>query len=92
VLFQGQPVAGTYADGLGALHALDAGGQFGRQQAVVRRAPTARLRIADILTMIEDDPSPRSSRVTRQADTVAWVKPGLGSRAYQEKNPSNAIE
>ena len=34
-------------------------------------ASTASLRIADILTMIDDAPSPRSSRVTLQAFTVA---------------------
>jgi len=32
--------------------------------------------MADMRTMIEDEPSPRSSRVTRQALTVPLVKPG----------------
>jgi hypothetical protein len=32
--------------------------------------------------MMEDDPSPRSSRDTRQAFTVALVKPGRGPWAY----------
>ena len=36
-------------------------------------ASTASLRIADMRTMILDDPSPRSSSVTRQAFTVAWA-------------------
>jgi hypothetical protein len=30
-----QPIPGADPEGFGALHALDAGGQFGRQQAVV---------------------------------------------------------
>src|ERR1022692_954032 len=42
-------------------------------------------------TMIDDDPSPRSSSVTRQALTVALVKPGRGSWAYQPKNSSRAM-
>jgi hypothetical protein len=42
-------------------------------------------------TMIEDDPSLRSSRDTRQALTVALVKPGRGSWAYQAKNSSRAM-
>jgi hypothetical protein len=54
-------------------------------------ASTASLRIADILTMIDDDPRPRSSSVTRQALTVALVKPGRGSWAYQAKNSSRAM-
>ena len=54
-------------------------------------ASTASLRMADMRTMIEEDPSPRSSRVTRQADTVALVKPGRGSWAYQAKNSSRAM-
>jgi hypothetical protein len=41
-------------------------------------ASAASLRIADILIMMEDDPSRRSSNDTRQALTVALVKPGRG--------------
>ena len=41
--------------------------------------------------MIDDDPCPRSSKVTRHALTVALVKPGRGSRAYQEKNSLSAM-
>src|ERR1019366_1888181 len=45
-------------------------------------ASTANLRIADMRTMMLDEPRPRSSRVTRHALTVALVKPGRGSWAY----------
>jgi hypothetical protein len=54
-------------------------------------ASTASLRMADMRTMMDDDPSPRSSRVTRQALTVALVKPGRGSWPYQPKNSSRAM-
>ena len=54
-------------------------------------ASTASLRMADIRTMMEDDPSLRSSSETRQAETVALVKPGRGSCAYQAKNSSSAM-
>src|ERR1039458_3521557 len=43
-------------------------------------ASTASLRMADIRTMMDEDPRPRSSRVTRHALTVALVKPGRGDR------------
>ena len=42
-------------------------------------ASTASLRIADMRMMIEDEPSPRASRDTRHALTVALVKPGRGA-------------
>src|SRR5579863_4157790 len=42
-------------------------------------ASAASLRIADILIMMEDEPRRRSSRDTRQALTVALVKPGRGA-------------
>ncbi|MGA2135795.1 MAG: hypothetical protein ABSH50_26185 [Bryobacteraceae bacterium] len=42
-------------------------------------ASTTSFLLADMRTMIEDDPSPRSSSDTRQALTVALVKPGRGS-------------
>ena len=54
-------------------------------------ASTASLRMADMRMMMLDDPRPRSSRETRQALTVALVKPGRGSWAYQEKNSSRAM-
>src|ERR1039457_1552632 len=54
-------------------------------------ASTASLRIANILTMMDDDPSPRSSRDTRHAFTVALAKPGRGSSRYQSKNSSRAM-
>jgi len=42
-------------------------------------ASTANLRTAVIRTLIETAPSPRASSATRQALTVAFVKPGRGS-------------
>ena len=42
-------------------------------------ASAASLRIADIRTMIDDEPSLRSSSDTRHALTVALVKPGRGA-------------
>ena len=42
-------------------------------------ASPASLRIADILIMMDDDPRRRSSSDTRQALTVALVKPGRGA-------------
>src|SRR5580698_8484295 len=42
-------------------------------------ASAASLRIADILMMMDEDPSRRSSSDTRQALTVALVKPGRGA-------------
>jgi len=46
---------------------------------------------ADMRTIIDDDPSLRSSMLTRQALAVALVKPARGSWSYQAKNPFNAI-
>ena len=55
-------------------------------------ASTASFRIADMRTMMDDDPSPRSSqRKTRQA-FMALAKPGRGSSRYQSKNSSRAME
>ena len=54
-------------------------------------ASTASFRTADIRTMMDDDPSLRSSSDTRHALTVALVKPGRGSWAYQPKNSSRAM-
>ena len=42
-------------------------------------------------TMIEDDPSFRSSSETRHALTVALLKPGRGSLIYQAMNSSRAM-
>ena len=53
-------------------------------------ASTASFRTADIRTLIEDEPSPRASRATRHALTVALVKPGRGSWLNQAKNSSSA--
>jgi len=54
-------------------------------------ASTASLRIADMRTIIDDDPSLRSSSETRQAETVALVKPDRGSASYHLKNSSSAM-
>ena len=54
-------------------------------------ASAASLRIADILIMMEDDPSPRASRHTRQALTVALVKPGRGISWNQHMNSFSAM-
>src|ERR1035441_2104852 len=42
-----------------------------------------------IRTLMETDPRPRASRATRQALTVALVKPARGSCANQAKNSSS---
>src|ERR1017187_4492815 len=42
--------------------------------------------MAGIRTMMDEDPSPRSSSETRHAFTVALVKPGRCSSRYQSKN------
>src|SRR5208283_3904935 len=52
-------------------------------------ASTASLRTAVIRTLMLTDPKPRASRATRQALTVALVKPGRGSSSYQAKNSSS---
>ena len=52
-------------------------------------ASTASLRTAVIRTLMETAPSPRASSATRQALTVALVKPGRGSRPYHAKNSSS---
>ena len=51
-------------------------------------ASTASFRTAVIRTLIETEPSPRASRETRQALTVALVKPGRGSLPYHAMNSS----
>jgi hypothetical protein len=48
-------------------------------------ASTASLRTAGMRTLIEIEPSPRASNATREAPTVALVKPGRGSWPYQRK-------
>ncbi len=53
-------------------------------------ASTASFRTAVMRTLIETDPRPRASSATRQALTVALVKPGRGSWPYQAKNSSNS--
>jgi hypothetical protein len=47
--------------------------------------------MADILIMMEDEPRPRASSDTRQALTVALVKPGRGACWNQLKNSSSAM-
>src|SRR5450755_2922060 len=49
-------------------------------------ASTASFRTAVIRTLMDTDPRPRASSSTRQAFTVALVKPERGSRPYQAKN------
>src|SRR5579862_6203942 len=54
-------------------------------------ASAASLRIADILMMMDDDPSLRSSRDTRPALTVALVKPGRGACWNHTRNSFRAM-
>ena len=54
-------------------------------------ASAASLRIADILIMMEDEPRRRSSRDTRQALTVALVKPARGACWNHPINSSSAM-
>jgi hypothetical protein len=54
-------------------------------------ASAASLRIADILIMMGEDPSPRSSSDTRHALTVALVKPGRGACWNQSINSFSAM-
>jgi hypothetical protein len=55
-------------------------------------ASAASLRIADILIMMDDDPSRRSSRDTRHALTVALVKPGRGDGGNIEQEIATICE
>jgi hypothetical protein len=52
-------------------------------------ASTANFRTAVIRPFIETAPSPRASNATRQAATVALVKPGRDSWPYHSKNSSS---
>ena len=54
-------------------------------------ASAASLRIADVLIMMDDERSRRSSRDTRQALTVALVKPGRGACWNHPIISSNAM-
>src|ERR1035437_5896107 len=54
-------------------------------------ASSASFRTAQSRTLIDDEPSLRTSSETRQALTVALEKPGRGSRRYQAANSSRAI-
>jgi hypothetical protein len=49
------------------------------------------LRIADILIMMTDDPSPRSSSDTRNALTAALVKPDRGVCGNRAMNSFKAM-
>jgi hypothetical protein len=53
------------------------------------REPRSGFNRATVSTLIEIDPSPRASSATRQALTVAFVKPGRGSLPNHSKNSSN---
>ena len=57
----------------------------------ISAASADNLRIADILMMIDDEPSPRASRDTRHALTVALVKPGRGACWNHARNSSSAM-
>ena len=53
-------------------------------------APSAAsLRIADMRMMIDEEPRPRSSSETRQALTMALVKPGRLPEADKQSPPGN---
>jgi hypothetical protein len=52
-------------------------------------ASTASFRTAVIRTLIETEPRPRASSATRQAATIAFVKPGRGSCPYHSMNSSS---
>ena|ERR1039458_1904000 len=52
-------------------------------------ASTASFRTAVMRTLMETDPSPRASSATRQALTVAFVKPGRASWPYHAKKSSS---
>ena len=54
-------------------------------------ASAASFRIADIRTMIEGEPSLRSSSDTRHALTVAFVNPGRGPSLNHARNSSSAM-
>src|SRR5579872_3241046 len=54
-------------------------------------ASAASLRMADILTMMDDEPRPRASSDARHALTVAFVKPGCGACRNQSMNSSNTM-
>jgi hypothetical protein len=74
-----------------AFHAADSLGQFRCASNPLSAASAASLRIADILIMMDDDPSRRSSSDTRHALTVAFVKPGRGACWNQAMNSFRAI-
>jgi hypothetical protein len=52
-------------------------------------ASTASFRTAVIRTLMLTEPRLQASRATRQAATVAFVKPGRGSWPYQAMNSSS---
>src|SRR6266481_2546120 len=54
-------------------------------------ASTASFRMADSRIMIDEEPRPRASSDTRQALTVALVKPGRGASRNQAINSSSAM-
>jgi hypothetical protein len=54
-------------------------------------ASAASFRIADMRMMIDDEPSPRASSDTRQALTVALIKPARGACWNHARNSSSAM-
>jgi hypothetical protein len=60
-----------------------------RQQPIIGRLDRQLPRTAVIRTLIETEPRPRASSATRQAATVAFVKPGRGSWPYHSMNSSS---
>jgi hypothetical protein len=86
-LLGGEPVPKAHALGSHSLHARDAVASSGASSPL-SAASTASFRAAVIGTLMETAPSPRASHATRQAATVAFVKPGRGPFLYQKKNSS----
>jgi hypothetical protein len=77
-LLRGEPVPEAYAFGSHALHARDAVVSSGASRPL-SAASTASFRTTVIRTLMETAPSPRAPNTTRQAATVALVKPRRAS-------------
>ena len=72
----------------GTLHSCNASGEFRCQQPVVC-GPDGQLPHCGDPYVIDTELRPRASRATRQALTVALVRPARGSCEYQAKNSSS---
>ena len=90
-MFQRQPVPGAHADGFGALHALDARRQFGRQQAVVGRLNR---QLADGRHADDDGRRPNPAFVERDAPSVyrGFGKAGPRLQPIPIEESSGAME